>query len=126
MNCVKCGRDTAENQVFCDLCLETMEKYPVKPGTAVHIPHREEEHETRKNQPRKKLPVPLGEQVLRLKKKLLRTRIALAVVLLLCGVLCFLASEVVRELDLQRLMGQNYSTVETTNPTEPASETTVP
>lgn len=126
MNCVKCGRDTAENQVFCDLCLETMEKYPVKPGTAVHIPHREEEHETRKSQPRKKLPVPLGEQVLRLKKKLLRTRIALAVVLLLCGVLCFLASEVVRELDLQRLMGQNYSTVETTNPTEPASETTVP
>ena len=38
MSCLRCGRETAENQVFCKLCLEDMEKYPVKPGTTVQIP----------------------------------------------------------------------------------------
>ena len=40
MNCVKCGREIPEDQVFCEICLTEMENYPVKPGTAVHIPPR--------------------------------------------------------------------------------------
>lgn len=40
MQCIKCGRDTEGNHVFCPHCLESMEKAPVKPGTPVVIPKR--------------------------------------------------------------------------------------
>lgn len=38
--CLKCGKKTTDQAVFCDACLEVMEQYPVKPGTVVHIPRR--------------------------------------------------------------------------------------
>ena len=37
MQCMKCGLEIPDGQVFCDGCLEIMDKYPVKPGTPVHI-----------------------------------------------------------------------------------------
>ena len=54
MSCLRCGRETAENQVFCKLCLEDMEKYPVKPGTTVQLPSRSALDNPRK--PRLKQP----------------------------------------------------------------------
>ena len=116
MNCVKCGRETAEDRVFCDVCLNEMENYPVKPGTAVHIPARDPMEETRKIQSRKKPVRTLSEQVLRLKKKVLRLRILAAVLLLVCGALCFVIGQVAKDVDLQPLLGQNYHTVETSAP----------
>ena len=41
MQCLKCGKDVSSNPTFCDACLAEMENFPVKPGTAVHIPKRE-------------------------------------------------------------------------------------
>ena len=38
--CLKCRREIAEGQVFCDDCLAQMKKYPVKPGTPVNLPKR--------------------------------------------------------------------------------------
>ena len=38
--CLKCGKKTGGNSVFCDDCLAVMDRYPVKPGTVVHIPTR--------------------------------------------------------------------------------------
>ena len=112
MNCMKCGRETAEDQVFCPVCLEEMEHYPVKPGTVVLIPSRNEEEEVRKILHRRK-PLPtLSEQMVRLKKQLLWTRIALALLLLLCGMLCFAVGRVAIEWDAGRILGQNYSTVD--------------
>ena len=124
MNCVKCGRETAEERVFCDLCLEEMEKHPVDPRTAVYIPRRTEEEPKKSVQRKKPVPTP-AEQVLRLKKKLRRTRIVLAALLLLCGTLCFVVGRAVEELDFQRLLGQNYNTVEQPA-SSPATETAVP
>ena len=44
MNCIRCGKETEGKAVFCPDCLEEMARYPVKPGTIVHIPqHREQE-----------------------------------------------------------------------------------
>ena len=37
---MKCGKDLGASQVFCDECLEMMEKNPVKPGTVVKLPNR--------------------------------------------------------------------------------------
>ena len=126
MNCIKCGREIGEDQVFCEVCLGEMENYPVKPGTAVHIPARPAEDEAKKSQSRKK-PVPtLSEQVLRLKRKVLRLRIFVVLLLLVCGALCFVVSRAVMELDFQRLLGQNYHTIETTAATDPTEEPTIP
>ncbi len=38
MTCLKCGKETKSDHVFCDRCLTFMEAYPVKPGTPVHLP----------------------------------------------------------------------------------------
>ena len=132
MNCVKCGRETAEDRVFCDDCLKEMENYPVKPGVAVHIPSRSGEEEPKKSQPKRKLVRTPAEQIARLKKKLLRLRIFVAVLLLIVGGLCFAVSRAVEELDIQRLLGKNYHTqgavtqTEPTESTEPPIETTLP
>lgn len=40
MTCLRCGRKTDENQIFCQECLEVMEKQPVKPDTPIQIPNR--------------------------------------------------------------------------------------
>ena len=53
MNCVKCGKKTEGTNVFCPECLETMKKYPVKPGTTVHIPTQAERTERKPALPRK-------------------------------------------------------------------------
>lgn len=116
MNCIKCGRDIAEEQVFCETCLAEMEHYPVKPGTAVHIPKRDPAEELKKPQPKRKPIRTLSEQVLRLKKKVLRLRILAVVLLLICGALCFVVSRTVGNLNIQPLLGQNYHTEETLAP----------
>lgn len=40
MYCLKCGRDTKSEQVFCEACVDGMAQYPVKPGTPVNLPRR--------------------------------------------------------------------------------------
>ena len=37
MQCMKCGREAPDRQIFCDACLEIMDRYPVRPGTPVQI-----------------------------------------------------------------------------------------
>lgn len=38
--CLKCGKTASGKAVFCRECLEVMDRYPVRPGTVVHIPVR--------------------------------------------------------------------------------------
>ena len=109
MNCVKCGREIGEDQVFCELCLAEMEHYPVKPGTAIHIPAQTAQEEPKK-QPKRKPVLTPAEQILRLQKKVQGLRIVLVLMMLLCGMLCFLFGRVAMELDFQRLLGQNFRT----------------
>lgn len=40
MNCIRCGRETEEDQVFCSACLKDMERHPVNPGTPIQLPKR--------------------------------------------------------------------------------------
>ena len=124
MNCVKCGREIPEDQVFCEICLTEMENYPVKPGTAVHIPARTPEEEQTKKTAKRKRILTTEEQLLRTRKKLQRTRKFLVLLLLLCGALSFLMAQAVLELDFQRLMGRNYRTEEGSGATKPATEWT--
>ena len=112
MNCVKCGREIDEDQVFCSGCLEGMERYPVKPGIVVHIPKRVEEDDEKKTLNRKRPALPPEEQVRKLKRKLLWLRLSVAILLIACGILCFAVGKAVLELDVRGIIGQNYSTVE--------------
>lgn len=42
MSCIKCGKSTSSGAEFCEECLEEMHRYPVKSGTPVILPKREE------------------------------------------------------------------------------------
>ena len=123
MNCVKCGREIPEDQVFCEVCLTEMENYPVKPGTAVHIPARTAEEPPKKPVKRKRIPT-AEELLLKTRKKLRRTRIFAVILLLVCGLLSFLMAQAVLELDFQRILGQNYRTEKGNTSTKPLPEWT--
>ena len=113
MNCMKCGRETAEGQVFCSKCQELMAQHPVKPDVVIKLPQRQE-ISPRKPVPRKKSWNP-EEQVLLLKRKN-RWLTVIASLLLIFSLLLFsLCVDYFRQLDVQNLLGQNYSTVETAN-----------
>ena len=112
MNCVKCGREIEESRVFCDSCLEEMEKYPVKPGTVVHIPKRPDVEEEKKVASRRKSVLTEEEQIRRMKKKLVWLRLIAATLLIACGALTFVLGKTVMKLDVRKIIGQNYSTVE--------------
>ena len=115
MNCLKCGRETVSEQVFCEDCLAEMEKYPVKPGTAVKLPERREPSAFRRTVKRR--TVPLEEQVKILKSRLYRL---LIVLLLSFGVIFLMIPSVVEHLMEDHYKpGQNYNVVvATTSPTE--------
>ena len=66
MYCLKCGKDTKKEQVFCDSCLQGMLPYPVKPDVVVNIPHREPM--VIKKQSGRKRPQSPEEQVVQLRK----------------------------------------------------------
>ena len=40
MYCLRCGKETADNKVFCKSCLSSMDDYPVKPGQPIVLPSR--------------------------------------------------------------------------------------
>lgn len=114
MNCMKCGRETPGEQVFCENCLRTMEKYPVQPGTAVKLPQRKETTVIRRA-PKRRTVNP-EEQI-----KVLKTRvIRLAVLLFLAvAIIVFLAPAAISHLTGDRRKpGQNYSVITTTASTE--------
>ena len=53
MYCLRCGSETQEEKVFCDVCLEDMEQYPVKPGTVVTLPRQNETATSKKTAPKR-------------------------------------------------------------------------
>ena len=117
MNCMKCGREIEETQVFCAECLAEMEKYPVKPGTVVQLPARSTTVPIRK--PARRRPqMPPEEQIKYLKKRvwILRFLLTLTTALLITAT-GFLIWRMNEE-DVKILPGQNYITEETTEPTE--------
>ena len=53
MACLRCGKQESERQVFCNGCLQMMDLYPVKPGTHIHLPNRNQQPEAKKPTPRR-------------------------------------------------------------------------
>lgn len=117
MACLKCGRETQPGQVFCDMCLEIMEWYPVKPGTAVLLPKRQD-FPVRKAVKRR--TPSLEDQIKSLHRLVRVLGILLAVMTLFVALMVFPTFQYLK--DEHVLPGQNYSTV-TQTATQPTTST---
>ena len=111
MNCMKCGRETVGNDVFCAECLAEMEKYPVRPGTVVLLPNRREEPALKKSHSRRKAGLPPEEQVKRLKKVVRKLNIAVLVLFLLLAAAGHFAGMYLLDATAEFLPGQNYHSI---------------
>lgn len=123
MNCMKCGRDIAVNQVFCPDCLEEMEKYPVQPNVAIHLPAQSVEELGKKPARRYRPILSTEEQLKRMRKRISGLVLALILVSALAISLGVVAYEILIHNNGGKLLGQNYSTVETSDaPGNPGSQ----
>ena len=113
MYCLRCGRETEEDQAFCLECQKEMAKYPIDPHAVVQLPVRKQAP------PRKpvKRRISPEEQV-----KFLRRRIRLYTCLLAAALLVIVGLSIPAIRDYGKVkfqIGQNYSTVKpSTAPTE--------
>ncbi len=115
MYCLRCGRDTGSESIFCTQCRDAMEQCPVKPGTPVHLPQQKEDSPAKKKN-RRKRPATPEEQVAALKRTLKKSRrtsaILIVLLLLIIGLMAFQFHQY-QETDI----GKNYK-VDTTQPSE--------
>lgn len=112
MGCLKCGRDTISEQVFCPDCLAEMQKYPVRPGTVVQLPSRK--HSSAVKKVMKRRTVPLDDQVKILKKRVRTLTLLLIVATAIAIAMSVPAVEHLMENHFK--IGQNYTTVTATEP----------
>lgn len=117
VNCMKCGRETDNEQVFCDSCLEVMAKYPVKPGIVIHLP-KHDDTPIRKTSPVYPTHTP-EEQVVRQRSVIRWLSLALAVLVVAFGLAAAAVLYLLDQRDLQpeqdhrTSMGRNYHVVTT-------------
>lgn len=112
LKCMRCGKDTEDRAVFCPECLADMERHPVKPGTIIRIPVRQE-HDTRKPT-KKNWDLSLEEQleaVQNLAQLLFVTVLGLLGALIITGALLlhFLSQPQELPEDTQPVSGRNYT-----------------
>lgn len=121
MTCMKCGREIPAGQVFCDSCLEVMEKYPIKPDTVVQLPRRSTQPVQKKQPSRRKQLTP-EEQVPLLKRtcrRLMLCVIALLLILSATAVVIVLHLQG-HSVELPKLPGYHNTTPsDSTNPARP-------
>lgn len=109
MNCMKCGAEIPEGQVFCDHCLSVMDQYPVKPGAHIHLPKRTTASDPAKKPVKKKRVPSPEEQIAALKMKVLRLRLlAVILVFVICVVGSFLGLTLYQNY-MESSPGRNYT-----------------
>lgn len=107
MNCMKCGRELEEGQVFCDICLDNMEKEPIKINTPVMIPVQPKDAPSHRRQ-----FLNPEEEVKRLEK--INQNLILFLILTTVAMCLFALGLFHQEvLDVVDDLGRNYSVVET-------------
>ena len=116
MHCMKCGREIEDGNVFCPTCIQKMAKYPVKPGTAVHIPYRAPETALKKGATKKR-PLTTEEQNIKLKKAVRGMGVTIGSLLLILAITVMVLYQ---SLDTQTQgkeqgIGRNYSTASDNN-----------
>ena len=111
MNCMKCGRELDGDHAFCPKCRELMDLNPVKPEVVISLPNRQD-FDQKKAVPRKREQTP-EEQIHRLKRINIWLIISVCLMAMAITALTLLSADLLKQLDIQRFLGQNYSSVET-------------
>ena len=111
---MRCGNETEGKAVFCPECLEEMERYPVKPGTLIHIPVRSEPDSRKTAKKRRELTV--EEQLANaqhLLKALFITTLCLLGALIVTGTLLLfsLSNTVEQPEETQPPQGRNFTII---------------
>ena len=114
MNCLRCGRETTDQQVFCDQCLKRMESDPVKPGTPVYIPVRKAAPEPKKSRRHPKHARTPEEQLSALHRAVRRLWITVCVLVLLLGLSIASIQYLWTHKPPKFNIGQNFQTAEET------------
>ncbi len=109
MYCMKCGKETKGEQIFCNGCLESMAQFPVKPETYVQLPTRPVT--AVKKQPARKKVLTQEEQLLRLRRSVKHLAVSLACSILALGLTVSLLVHTVSEQKASEDIGKNYNTV---------------
>ena len=89
MQCLKCGTQIANTAVFCSECLQSMEVYPVKPGTVIQL-HRREVVHAQKKAVKPKVYNVWEDQFSYLKKLFWVMALLLVIAVILLGVFTFM------------------------------------
>ena len=117
MNCMKCGRETKDDQVFCQDCLRIMQRYPVQPGTVVFLPRRREPGVKKTV---KRHVVSAEEQIRKLRKQL--TILWIVLVICIAAIVMMINPTLHYALDKHVEIGQNYTAVNITPSTSASGE----
>ena len=110
MHCIKCGNETQDNRGFCDTCLQGMEKYPVKPGTAIQLPVRDAKASARKPA-RKQHALPPEELALQLRGRIRKLTVAVAILSLVLFVTAAALIHTLTRQETDSNVGQNYTAI---------------
>lgn len=111
MYCMKCGKETSEDKIFCDSCLAVMDRYPIKHSIKIQLPNRAELAPVKKPLLKKKEPTP-EERIEQLQKIIKTLILSLAAVVLVLILSIALLVDALSTEDNRASIGQNYSTVE--------------
>lgn len=109
MACLRCGKKAEEKQAFCDVCLEDMQKHPVKPGTAIHLPQRDVVRQEKKTPARHREPE-AAEQIAQLRKMIRWLIGMLAVLAILLLLVSGMLLHVLEKETPTGIIGRNYTT----------------
>lgn len=111
MNCMKCGKPTGDQNVFCDECLADMQRHPVASGTPLILPPRPKSQPVKRRRVRK--PKKAEEQIRSLKKTVAGLILALTVAVVLLSLAILALLHVCQDSEQHYIPGQNYTTSET-------------
>lgn len=92
MGCLKCGKETKDEQVFCPGCMELMEAYPVKAEMYIQLPRRSVRTDPGKASRKHRSPSP-EEKLKRMRK---RQRWLIAVIAVLLALIGLLAAQLLQ------------------------------
>lgn len=113
MKCMRCARETAPQQVFCNACLEDMARHPVRSDTPIYLPVRKPKEAPRKKSRRFRRERTAEEMVMILRKRVkVLTAITVILVMMLSAATAgvWLAKKQGADLSIPNI-GQNFKTV---------------
>ena len=110
--CLKCGKKIEDKAAFCNSCQEDMSRYPVKPGTVIHLPKRQALAEKKTEMYHEE---DAGRHVVRLQKTVRFLMVLVALLSVLLTITAFMLIRTLSEDKPVAPIGRNYTTVDTSH-----------